>query len=515
MYLIITTSKEEKKFTNRDFVTIGGNEQFDFPLDLGFEYMLTVEYDAVSGKFTVLNNFNTGQILFKGKPLSGKLTFDKLCKLLIKDSSEFISIKLSAEKELENTAHVQTSPVKTKLENQKTAIEKERVAIIKQIAFAINDITKRLSSNFKSSVVINTALFISSIITAFGITNYLMGLPVTESGNFLHMPTNIKVLGLFSVVVYGIALTLKQGIFLMLQNRETGKISKLAYNFMIFISCIFLTAFYAINMIYYMNPHGRIIFAILISLFFTLLTATLAASAGYFKFSGHQLSGELDKYEFREDLEIVLNDYQLWIERFVNSLSEAKRNYIKEKAFMLQLKGAGEIIIGILTAPFLAYGVSNTLAMCFPEAAGWVRISGLRFSPVFLILATMLIIFAFFSFVNAFVSAKKIAGSDVIKLDGYRDYLSHGTDIFGLENTRRIKSEQIRSFIIGITIIFIEFSMNTSYFMTEIGGDFNGIFLSLIAALVPTALLLAETYILSGTKYEIYVTDSLLSKLDK
>ena len=57
--------------------------------------------------------------------------------------------------------------------------------------------------------------------------------------------------------------------------------------------------------------------------------------------------------------------------------------------------------------------------------------------------------------------------------------------------------------------------MNTSYFMTEIGGDFNGIFLSLIAALVPTALLLAETYILSGTKYEIYVTDSLLSKLDK
>ena len=212
MYLIITTSKEEKKFTNRDFITIGGNEQFDFPLDLGFEYMLTVEYDAVSGKFTVLNNFNTGQILFKGKPLSGKLTFDKLCKLLIKDSSEFISIKLSAEKELENTAHVQTSPVKTKLENQKTAIEKERVAIIKQIAFAINDITKRLSSNFKSSVIINTALFISSIITAFGITNYLMGLPVTESGNFLHMPTNIKVLGLFSVVVYGIALTLKQGI---------------------------------------------------------------------------------------------------------------------------------------------------------------------------------------------------------------------------------------------------------------------------------------------------------------
>ena len=69
---------------------------------------------------------------------------------------------------------------------------------------------------------------------------------------------------------------------------------------------------------------------------------------------------------------------------------------------MLQLKSIGEIFLGILTAPFLAYGVSNTLAMCFPEAAGWIRISGLRISPVFLVLATFMIIFAFFAFVNAF-----------------------------------------------------------------------------------------------------------------
>ena len=66
MYLIITTSKEEKKFTNRDFITIGGNEQFDFPLDLGFEYMLTVEYDAVSGKFTVLNNLIPDKYCLRG-----------------------------------------------------------------------------------------------------------------------------------------------------------------------------------------------------------------------------------------------------------------------------------------------------------------------------------------------------------------------------------------------------------------------------------------------------------------
>ena len=519
MRITISTSQKEQTFSGKDFITIGGNEQFDFYLDLGFEYMLTVEVENGAGKFSVLNNFKTEQILFKGKPLEGKLSFEKLCKLLIKDSSEFISIKLSQDSEssVQNlkSAQQSASPVKTKLESQKTEIDKHRVAIVKQIAFSINDLGKRLSSNFRAAIIINIALFMSSVVTAFGITNYLMGLPVTESGTFLNMPTNIKVLGIFSVIVFGIALTLKQGIFMMLQAAENGRSSKLAYNFMIFISAIFFVAFYAINLIYYMNPNGRIVFALLISAFFTMIEAALAISAGYFKFSGHKISKELDKYEFREDFEIVLNGYQIWIERFINSLSDAKLHYIREKIFMLRLKGAGEIIIGILTAPFLAYGVSNTLAMCFPEAAGWVRISGLRFSPVFLILATMLIIFAFFSFVNAFLCAKKISGSNVIKLDGYRDYLSHGTDIYGLENTRKIKREEIRSFIIGIAIIFIEFSMNTSYFMTEIGGDFNGIFLSLIAALVPTALLIAETYLLAGTNYSIYAADSLISKLDK
>lgn len=513
MRLSISTSKKEKTFDDKDFITIGGSEQFDFFLDLGFDYMITVEYEAKKGNFTVLNNFNSEQILFKGLPLTTKLTAEKLCKLLIKDSDEYLSIKLLPD--TEKAEQITSSPVKTKLENKKTEIEKQRVAITKQIAFAINDINKRLSANFRTSIFINIALFMASVTVAFGITNYLMGLPITDSGTFLNMPTNIKILGIFAAVVFGICLVMKQGIFMMLQDKDAKGVSKLAYNFMLFMSGIFMSAFYAINMIYYMNPNGRLVFAIFISLFFVLITSALAISAGYFKFSGHKLSKELDTYEFREDLEIVLNDYQIWIERFINSLSDTKINYIKEKAFMLQLKGAGETVIGILTAPFLAYGVSNTLAMCFPEAAGWVRISGLRFSPVFLVLATMLIIFAFFSFVNAFLSAKKISGSNVIKLDGYRDYLSHGTDIYGLENTRKIKSEELRSFIIGIAIIFIEFSMNTSYFMTEIGGDFNGIFLSLIAALVPTALLIAETYMLSSTKYEIYVTDTLMSKLDK
>ena len=81
--------------------------------------------------------------------------------------------------------------------------------------------------------------------------------------------------------------------------------------------------------------------------------------------------------------------------------------------------------------------------------------------------------------------------------------------------TRKINSDKIRALAIACSIIFIEFAMNVSYFMTEIGGDLQGIFLSLIAALVPTALLIAETLMLSQTRFEIFACDELISKIDK
>ena len=56
--------------------------------------------------------------------------------------------------------------------------------------------------------------------------------------------------------------------------------------------------------------------------------------------------------------------------------------------------------------------------------------------------------------------------------------------------------------------------MNISYFMQEIGADLGGIMLSCVAALVPTALLIAETYMLSQTKFETYASEEILSKID-
>ena len=505
---VTIASKNKEQIFDKEIINIGTNPECDFVLKADFDFMLTLQYDRNNNKCCVLNNFKNEKILFKGQPIGQKLDIDKICKLLLCESDDFISIKI--------TENAPAAPhQKTGIELEKARLEKSRVSIIKQVAYTINDLKKRLSLNFKASLFLHAAMFLSALVTAFGVSNYLMGLPIEETKNFLHLPANIKILFTYTVIIYGICLMLKQGIYLFLQNKiQSNVTSKIAETFMLIVPSLFVIAIYAINVIYYMSAGGTL-FAVLISLFFTGIMTALAMACGYFKSNGQEISVALDKFEYREDFECTIDEYRHWIDRYVNNLSDTKIRNIKDKLFSLQLKSAGELLVGLLTAPFLAYGVSNTLAMCFPEAAGWIRISGLRFSPVFLVLATFLIIFAFFAFVNAFLSIRKIQGSNVIKQDGFSNYLAHGTDIFGLEGIRKLNSEKTRSLVIAIAIIAIEFTMNTSYFLTEIGGDLQGIFLSVIAALVPTALLIAETYMLSQTKFDIYASEELIAKIDK
>lgn len=284
---------------------------------------------------------------------------------------------------------------------------------------------------------------------------------------------------------------------------------------MVVLGMIFMLGVYIINLIYYMNLNDFVMFAVFVSLFFSGILTALALGCGYFKHTSGEWAMTLNKYEYREDFESVLKSYRLWIERFVNSFSKTRIQNIKDRIFGLQIKASGEVLLGVITSPFLAYGVSNTLAMCFPEAAGWIRISGLRFSPVFLVLASFMIVLAFFAFSIAFAAVKKIQGSQVIKQDGYSDYRQHGVSILGLEGTRKLETEKFVWLCIGCSIIFIEFTMNVSYFASEIGGDLMGLVKSLLAALVPTAILIAETFLFSGTLFEMYACDEVIAKFDK
>lgn len=531
MTFTIITKDGEQTFANKDLVTISSKAGCDFCVNLGFDFLLTVEYNKDTGKYSILNQFNCPNLLFKGQPLPQRLEVDKMCKIMVKDSDNFIGIKVIdnvsntkitpeslTEEDLKNLygKDVQAS-VRLKIEKRKVELEEARISIIKQVAYSINALKSKISMNSKSGILLHIGLFAASLVLAFGLSSYLTGLPLKDVGSMIQMPVNMKFMFMYALIVYGAGLILKQGTYLYFQNKseELSQTNVAAQTLLIALGTLFFSAFYVINLLYYLAPGNMIFFAIFMSLFFTCTAAALSIACGYFKSNKVQLSKELNKYEYREDFEIVVKEYQQWIERFINNLSKTKIRNIKDKLFMLQLKSVGEIFIGILTAPFLAYGVSNTLAMCFPEAAGWIRISGLRFSPVFLVLATFMIIFAFFAFVNAFLCNKKIQASNVLKTDGFSNYFKHGVEIYGFEGVRKLDTDMRRSFIIGLCIIFIEFSMNISYFMQEMGGDLGGMFLSSVAAMVPTALLIAETYMLSQTKFDIHSCDELISKMDR
>ncbi len=511
---IIVASKNNKRVFNQEQITIGSDLSCDYVMSIGEKFLITLYYRENEQKCVIVNTSHTKKILYKDSPIPDQVAISSSVKFRIADSDDYLILKIADVVTQERVQReAQNLNSKDKLEVRKRELEEARTAIVKETGFATFDLKKRLSLNTKSANFVNFAMFVTSFISAFGVSNYLTGLKIEETANFIQLPININIYILFGIAISALSFVLKQGVFLLYQNKSNkNDASSHAQGGLIAASTVFFIAVYIINLLYYINLGP--LYAILISAFFVGLNVIMAYAGGYFKHFGHSMSYVLDQYEYREDFEAVMHDYRNWIEKFVNQLSNKKLEFLKDKLFNLQIKSAGEMFLGVLTAPFLAYGVSNTLAQCFPEAAGWVRISGLRFSPVFLVLATFMIIFAFLAFTMAFTCSKKVQGSSVIKQDGFTDYMNHGVNVLGLQAVRKIEHEKSMALTIACAIIFIEFTMNVSYFMTNFGDDLQSILLCIIAALVPTALLIAETFMLSQTKFEISAIEDLMAKLD-
>ncbi len=520
MAFVITTKNNEYSY-NKQMITLGTQNDCDVKLSFGFNFILSVQYVEKDNKCIIKNVTNNDKFLFKGEILPEQLYIEKVCKIMVKNSDEFITIRWIENNKSQNYSDVINKNLQQineeNLEKEKNNIENSRIGIIREIGGQIGELKRQISINSKFTVILQVVLFIASLICAFGISNYLTGISLDSSSEFIQMPVNTKLLIMYAMIIYSVGLMLKHGFFVHLWNKtsKTKKSPIIAEKLMLVLPLIFFVAIYLINVTYYISSNCLPVYSVLISLFFTGTVICISVGCGYIKYVTVLAKKNLEKIEYREDFESILRYYTGWIAKFVNSLSDANLVKIRDKIFRLQLKSMIEIVLGVITAPFLAYGVSNTLAMCFPEAAGWIRIGGLRFSPIFLVLATFLIIFAFFSFVSAFTVNKKIKASDVIKHDGFSNYYSHGTDIFGLEGTKRLEAEARTFFFIGLAIIFIEFSMNVSYFIGEIGGNISGMFLSCVAALVPTALLMAETVMLTQSKFDLNILDELLLKVDR
>lgn len=511
-----------KEFDGQTSIIIGSSPICDFIVsEFNESEMLKLVYSQQYNGYVLMNVSQTRDILCNGKVFSKilaqskfSITSDKLpvaIDVVLEDipvpaaASSMSSIKTSF-----------NSSAKSDVNTSTNDIEKQRVGIIKEIGYKILELKNNIKSAGMTGMLLNGAMAILSVVSSFGITNFLLGFKVDNTSSVLNLTTNFWFLGGITLIVLAICLILRWGVFSLLEfnaNKKYGE-SAVVPKFIIGAASFFLFIVYVMNLFYYKAIPGFAAASLFVSLLFVGALATVAIGSGYFKFQAAKYQQELTNYEFREDFEAVMKNYRKMIAQTINQLSPNKINTIKSNLVNNQMKMFLEGFVGLLTAPFLAYGVSNTLASCFPEAANWVRISGLRFSPIFLVLATFLIIFAFFSFVRAFTAGKQIKGSEIIKFDGFHDYNSHGVTVLGLDSMRSLEKERKLVMFIACFIILIEFTMNVSYFITEIGGDIQGMFLSIVTALVPTALLIAETHMLSETMYKINNYNELLATLD-
>lgn len=165
-------------------------------------------------------------------------------------------------------------------------IETNRIAIIKEIGYKITELKDSIRSLTVTSFILNTATIILSLVCAFGMTNFLLGLKVDSSSSVLNLTTNVGFLVCISTIVFAIAMILKQGVFSLLdfnQNKKYGD-SDIAQIAIIFIASIFMLIVYAINLFYYKAIPGFQTAAFFVSLLFAGALAVVAVGGGYFKF---------------------------------------------------------------------------------------------------------------------------------------------------------------------------------------------------------------------------------------
>jgi hypothetical protein len=555
MKVTITSKNNEKVFNDSNVINIGTAQNCNYKLELPFELIISLQ-KLDNGKWQILNTTKSEKVLFRGQPIGKGIEIGSLCKLMLSDSDEFISIKIteagtnpkvvsgslelanrkSAEKIKKSESNKKTitmiedeelneqdietlygkgvgAQTKIKIERKKADIERRRALITKEIAYKANYLRQKLSQNDMLLTVLNILMAFVPIAMAY-ILKDIIRLD-TMNGQVQN-----KVLFLVSITFIIITMLLKQGQFMLLQNKTKKNVSQssvLIQRLCLLTSCgIFAVTIIASIAELLWHTYGLPVLIPQMTLLCAFLCIFLGIFSGFTKNISAETGEELDSYESREDFQAVVKDYQQWIQLFVNNITKKKLKDINNKIFNLEIKAGLEYAVGVITAPFLAYGVSQTLAECFPEAAGWIRLAeGFKFSPIFLALAMFMIIFAFHCFATSFAITKRVNASNVIKQDGFSDYNVHGVILHGVESSKNLKKEAKKFFIIALCVVFIEISMNASYFIGVMGGDVMGMILSFIAALLPTAILIMETTMLGNTKFEIIIREDLMEKIDK
>ncbi len=258
MNITITTTNEEKNFNNIDVLTIGNEKNCTFKVNTDFNFQITLKRTE-TGKWQVVNTSGTDRVLFRGQPISGAIIIGSLCKLMIADTNEFISIKITdggtnpkvvpgslelanrknaaAVKRVEtnkrtlemiqnedlNEADIESLygtgngvQAKIKLDRKKADIDRRRALITKEIAYKANYLRQKLAQNELLLGILNAFIIIVPLLLTYIVKDVYS---IYVDGQ--NIGARIQLL-----VVIGLIVTtfiLKHGSFLQLQNKVRNR----------------------------------------------------------------------------------------------------------------------------------------------------------------------------------------------------------------------------------------------------------------------------------------------------
>ena len=368
MTVTISSKSGEKSFEDLNVINIGTAPKCNYRLDnIGFDLILSLQKKD-DGKWQIVNSFKSDKVLFRGQPIGASVVIGSLCKLMIADSDEFISIKVttagtnpkiapgslelanrkSAEKirraekktitmiedEELNEQDIETlygkgvgAQTKIKIDRKKADIERRRALVTKEIAYKSNYLRQKLSQNEIILTVLNILIAFVPLALAYILKDIIR----LDS---LNGQLQNRVLFLVSITFIIVTMLLKQGQFLLLQHKDkknNSQSSVLIQRLCMLTSCgIFAVLIIASLAELMVHTYQLPILIPQMILLCAFLCIFLGIFSGFTKNIISESGEELDSYESREDFQAVVKDYQQWIQLFVNNITRKKLKDILE-----------------------------------------------------------------------------------------------------------------------------------------------------------------------------------------
>ncbi|MDE6138563.1 MAG: hypothetical protein K2F57_03745, partial [Candidatus Gastranaerophilales bacterium] len=253
MNVIVKYGNLSKEFNNQETITIGKcNCDIVIP-EFADDEVLKLVYAEKYNNYVLMNLSQSREIFCNNKVFSKILVNNRFVissnKIPV-NIEVLVELPVPAAVAVESRNSMEKQPVMTSsgsggdiFDNN---IEKQRIAIIKEIGFRILELKNNIKSTGITSFILNVAMVILSVVSSFGITNFLLGFKIDNTSSVLNLTTNFGFLTCVTAIVAAICLILKQSVYSLLDfnaNKRFGD-SNLAQKFVIGISSFFLFIVY-------------------------------------------------------------------------------------------------------------------------------------------------------------------------------------------------------------------------------------------------------------------------------